>query len=305
MFYLILAIICSSSIALIFKHSEKNNLNRLAVTTANYFTALFISFIFILNNKLFSLFDGGEFKELFSQIKEVVFLNRGLFSKEASLGWTVLIGIIAGIFFFLSFIYYQKSVKNDGVGLAGVFSKLGILLPMLFSIIFWKEYPTSVQWLGISLAIISIIIVNFPFKKDWKKALRLALILLFFYGGIAEFSNKLFQKYASLNFKPLFLFSVFVTAFIISLIFTLKSSEDFGMKDIFTGIMVGVPNLFSSFFLISALDLLKTAVVFPIFSAGSIVVISLGGFFIFKERLNRKEVSAIVMTIIALVLINI
>jgi multidrug transporter EmrE-like cation transporter len=217
----------------------------------------------------------------------------------------MLIGIFAGVFFFLSFVYYQKSVKNDGVGLAGVFSKLGILLPMVLSILLWREYPTEIQWIGIALAILSIIVVNFPFGKDWKKALRVSLILLFVYGGIAEFSNKLFQKYALLEFKPFFLFFIFFTAFVISLFFTIRSGKGFSFRAIIIGIMVGIPNLFSSYFLINALDQLKTAVVFPVFSAGSIVVISLGGLFIFKERLNKKEVFAIIMTIFALILINI
>jgi len=278
--YLILAILCSSSIALIFKHSETNNMNRLAVTTANYFTALIISLIMIF-------------------IK-----SNSIFSDQSKLLWAISIGAIAGIFFFLSFIYYQKSVKKNGAGLAGVFSKLGILLPMLISIVLWKEFPTSIQWLGIILAIISIVIVNFPFNKNWKKALKLSLILLFFYGGIAEFSNKLFQRYAALNLKPLFLFSVFSVAFIISLVVTIKDKRKIKREDLFIGVLVGIPNLFSSFFLISALDLLKAAVVFPIFSAGSIVVISLGGFLIYNERLNRREFSAIIMTIIALILIN-
>ncbi len=280
MIYLILAILCSSSIALIFKHSETNNMNRLAVTTANYFTALIISLIMI-----------------FIQ-------SDSIFSDQSKLLWAISIGAIAGIFFFLSFIYYQKSVKKNGAGLAGVFSKLGILLPMLISIVLWKEFPTSIQWLGIILAIISIVIVNFPFNKNWKKALKLSLILLFFYGGIAEFSNKLFQRYAALNLKPLFLFSVFSVAFIISLVVTIKDKRKIKREDLFIGVLVGIPNLFSSFFLISALDLLKAAVVFPIFSAGSIVVISLGGFLIYNERLNRREFSAIIMTIIALILIN-
>ena len=305
MIYLILAIFCSSSIALVFKHSENNNMNRLAVTTTNYFVAFSISLVFIWRNGLFNHFEGGEFTKLFHEFKNVFLFNNKIFSEKASLAWTVLIGIFAGIFFFLSFIYYQKSVKNDGVGLSGVFSKLGILLPMLLSIILWQEYPSSVQWVGISLAICSIVLVNFPFNKDWKKAIRLSLILLFFYGGIAEFSNKLFQKYAALNLKPLFLFFVFVTAFLISLFFVIKDKNKINHQDLLTGIMVGVPNLFSSFFLINALDVLKTAVVFPIFSAGSIVVISVGGFMIFQEKLNRREVSAIIMTIIALVLINI
>ncbi|MGM0409854.1 MAG: EamA family transporter [Bacillota bacterium] len=278
--YLILAILCSSSIALIFKHSETNNMNRLAVTTANYFTALIISLIMILIQ------------------------NKSIFSNTSKLFLAMSIGAIAGIFFFLSFIYYQKSVKKNGAGLAGVFSKLGILLPMLISIVLWKEFPTSIQWVGIILAIFSIIIVNFPFNKNWKDALKLSLILLFFYGGIAEFSNKLFQRYASINLKPLFLFFVFSTAFIISLFVTIKDKKEIKREDLLTGVLVGIPNLFSSFFLINALDLLKAAVVFPIFSAGSIVVISLGGFLIYNERLNRREFSAIIMTIIALILIN-
>jgi len=286
--YLILAIICSSSIALIFKQSETKNMNRLTVTTANYFTALSISFFIILHENLFSYFKNTEFLSL----------------QKDSPTRAVLLGLFSGVFFFLAFIYYQKSVKNNGVGLAGVFAKLGILIPMFFSVILWQEYPTLIQYSGIILAIFSIIIVNIPFDKNFKKSLRLSLILLFFYGGIAEFSNKLFQKYSSLKLKPLFLFSVFTTAFIISLIFTLKKSGRIKKQDIITGLIVGIPNLFSSYFLINALDELKTAVVFPIFSAGSIIVISLGGFFIFKEKLNNKEISAIFMTIIAMILIN-
>ena len=306
MIYLLLAVLCSSSIALIFKHSETNNMNRLAVTSANYFTAFMISLFFIFNQNIFKLFQGEEFSNFFLEFKEVIINNNDtVFSVSASLIWAIIIGVFTGVFFFLAFIYYQKSVRNDGVGLAGVFSKLGILLPMIFSILLWQEYPTEIQWFGIILAILSIILVNFPFGQDWKKALRISLILLFFYGGIAEFSNKIFQKYAVLDIKPLFLFFVFVTAFLISIFFTIKGRKGFTSREIMTGIMVGIPNLFSSFFLINALDQLKTAVVFPIFSAGSIVVINLGGLFIFKEKLNKKEVTSIVMTIVALILINI
>ena len=37
MFYLLLAIICSASIALIFKYTETRKTNRYVITSANYF----------------------------------------------------------------------------------------------------------------------------------------------------------------------------------------------------------------------------------------------------------------------------
>lgn len=303
MIFLIMAIICSSSIALIFKFSESNNLNRYIVTTANYFMALLISFIFIINQKInFFDFAGANFSESF---KEVVLGGNGIFSIQASQLWATIVGIIAGIFFFISFIYYQKSVRENGAGLAGTFGKLGILIPMLFAIIIWQEYPTSLQWFGIILAILSIVLVNFPFNRNLKKALRFNLILLFIYGGFAEFTNKIFQQYAITDYKMLFLFWVFFSAFLISLIYTLIKSDSLpATRELGIGLLVGIPNLFSSFFLINALNHLKTAVVFPIFSAGSIVLIVVASFFVFGEKMERKEAFSVVMTVIALILVN-
>ena len=77
------------------------------------------------------------------------------------------------------------------------------------------------------------------------------------------------------------------------------------MKDILTGFAVGIPNLFSSYFLILSLDTVKASVAYPIYSAGSILLINLGGFFIFKEKIARKNKFAIVLIVIALMLINI
>ncbi len=303
MIYLIMAIICSSSIALIFKFSESNNLNRYVVTTANYLMAFLISLGFIIGQRIkFFNFKGANFRQNFN---EVVINGNGIFNIQASQLWATIIGLIAGVFFFISFIYYQKSVRENGAGLAGTFGKLGILIPMLFAIIIWQEYPTSIQWFGIMLAILSIILVNFPFGRNWKKAIRLNLILLFFYGGFAEFTNKIFQQYALTDYKMLFLFWVFFSAFIISLIYTLTKTDTFPeYRELGIGFLVGIPNLFSAFFLINALNHLKTAVVFPVFSAGSIVLIVITGYLIFEEKMKRKEIISVIMTIIALVLVN-
>lgn len=300
MFYLLLAIVCSALIALIFKYTENAGTNRYVITSANYFIAFMVSLIMIFSKKLLIGVDTSQ-----SFFKEVKLLNSGyVFSPYSSIIWGLLIGVLFGSFFFLSFIFYQKSVKENGVSISGAIAKLGILIPMIFSIVLWKEIPSPLQWLGLSLALVSILIVNLSEKTFKRLHLNLGLLLLFIFGGLAEFSSKIYQKYALSEYKDFFLFTIFFTAFIISIFYTKKTKAKIAKKDIFIGFSVGIPNLFSSYFLILSLDTIKTAVAFPLYSAGSIILISIGGYLIFKERINTNAKVAIFLTIIALILIN-
>ncbi len=302
MFFLLLATLCSASIALIFKYTESSNTNRLVITTANYFIAFTTSLVMIGLRDLIGKVDWSHsFREEFSRM----FSQGGfIFSQYASMIWGMLIGILAGGFFFASFIFYQRSVRENGAGLSGAFGKIGILIPMTFSILLWREYPTAIQWVGIILAILSILIVNLSSEAKEKLDVKYLLILLFIFGGLAEFSNKIYQQYALNEYKDVFLFFVFFTAFLISGFYTLRSKSVITKSDIFTGFAVGIPNLFSSYFLILALDSVKTSVVFPVYSAGSIVLITVGSFIIFKERIANKNKVAILLTVIALIMIN-
>lgn len=302
MIYLALAIICSASIALIFKYSESSNTNRYAITTTNYFTAFMVSLFMIF---LRGLLTGVEKEIPFLEDFSLVFSgNQALLTPYGSMLWGLIIGSVAGAFFFLSFIYYQKSVKEYGVGISGTIAKLGILIPMLFSVLVWKEFPTAIQVVGIALSLVSILIVNLSPKSLEKLDFKPIIMLLFVFGGLAEFSTKIYQKYGLNEYKDIFLFAVFFVAFSISAYYTVREKRKVTRKDLLTGVAVGIPNLFSSYFLILSLDTINTSVAFPVYSAGSIVLINIGGFLLFREKVARKNQVAILLTVIALVLIN-
>ncbi|MFO8069404.1 MAG: EamA family transporter [Alkalibacterium sp.] len=303
MFYLFLAILCSASIALIFKYTENTDSNRYVITSANYFIAFVTSLIMIMYQGILN----GVPREI-PFIDELILLmgnDQYILSPYSSIIWGIIVGGIAGVFFFLSFVYYQKSVRDNGVGISGTLAKLGILIPMIFSILIWREFPTSIQWIGILLSLVSIVVINLSKKSIKTFDFKPTLLLLFIFGGMAEFSNKIYQKYALNDYKDVFLFAVFFVAFLISVTYTMNTKGKATLKDILTGFAVGIPNLFSSYFLILSLDTLKTSVAFPIYSAGSIVLINIGGLLIYREKIARKNQLAIAMTIIALILINI
>ncbi|MGC9322464.1 MAG: SMR family transporter [Kosmotogaceae bacterium] len=297
MVYLLLAILSSSSIAMIFKVTEGRDYNRLAVTTFNYLSAFFTALIMVAVERP-AVGPGG------GSPTEVILKGQRLFSLTSSVVWGLSLGIVSGLFFFLSFIFYQKSVRESGASLSGAFGKLGILIPMLLSLLVWKEYPKTLQWVGIGLAVFSIVLVNNPVGSG-RRNLKPALILLFITGGLAEFMNKLFQNYTVSGYKNVFLFSVFASAFAISVVFLKRSGKSFHKGEVLVGLIVGLPNLFSSFFLIMALEEMKGSVVFPVYSAGSVVMISLGSLLFFGEKLKKFEMISLGMVLVSLIIINI
>ncbi len=274
MFSLFTAIVCSAAIALIFKYTEGQRLNRYVVTTMNYATATLVSL---------ALGGSGQFQNLNA--------------------WVLWIGIPAGIFFFLSFVWYQISVNRYGAGLSGMFGKLGILMPMLLSLIIWQEWPSGLQTLGILLALLAIVMVQSGNIQKGERV-KAGLLLLFLFGGLAEFSNKLFQQFGGAEAKAGFLMVVFATAGLLSLIMAIRKAEAWSSRDLMAGVAVGIPNLFSSWFLIQALVTVPTAVAFPVYSAGSMALIILLGRLIYKEVLSRRAGLALVFTCLALVLLN-
>lgn len=294
MFSLILATLCSASIALIFKNAALKSYDQKLITVSNYLTASIVSLFMVLSSDL-AIYD----------FKSIDFKN------------TLTIGIATGVFFLLSFTCYQLSVRRNGASVSGMFAKLGILIPMLISVVYWNEIPTWIQSVGICIAITAIAIANMNFGK--KQANNQAhnqannhhknvsmLVALFVVGGLAEFFNKIFQKTTAIHYKPLFLLLVFFTAFLLSVIVYINRKDSVSnlMPSFLTGVIVGIPNLFSSFFLLDALNALPAAIVFPAYSAGSILVITVFSVLIFKEKLMIKDWTAIGLTTVSLVLLN-
>lgn len=220
MFYLFLAILSSSTIAFLFKFAENREMNPYVITSANYFIASIVSLLFIMNQQLFQAFVRE--KSFLEEWNYLLAQENYLLSPSNSILWGIMVGGVAGFFFFFSFLYYQKSVKENGVALSGTFSKLGILIPMVFSIILWREFPTMIQWLGIILSLVAILIVNLSIESLQKFDLNPTILILFILGGLAEFSNKIYQQYALKEYKDVFLFAVFTVAFLISFIYAQK-----------------------------------------------------------------------------------
>lgn len=302
MIYIILSVLASAAMAAVFKITESKNLNRNFITTINYITAVIVSIFSITQAKISIQLYPANIASFFAELKSV--FAGGQFSIEAISVFAIFLGAFVGILYFVGIIAMQLSVRTYGAGLAGMFSKAGMIIPIILSIFIWKEFPAPFQWIGIILALAGVIIANMqPDKASRKFAIRATLLVQFVVSGISGLMSKIFQTYGIIAYRNVYLLAVFTSAFLISSIYTRRTPLPWGKAEVFSGFLVGVFNQLTATFLLLALDTLPAPIVYPLVSAGAIVVINIMGVVFFKEKPKRHEIFAIVLTVIAVLIL--
>jgi len=278
MLALLLTILCSVSIALILKYNDTRKGQALILLAGNYLTAAIISLLFLIKND-------------------------GAFSFQ-----TLLFGMFLGLLFLFSFFAFTQAVATVGAALATLSARLSVIVPVILSILLYRENPDNLQLVGFLLTLLTVLFFYLSVRSDklthWKLRDYFYVAVLLPAIGVNDFSMKLFQQWRPPSEKPLFLLSVFGSAFIYSCVVIWKQRPPIEPGSAIRGLLLGIPNMFSSYFLIAALVSLPAIIVYPVTNLGIIVLTTAAVALFWKERLNRYAISAIISGSAAIMLIS-
>lgn len=287
MIYLLLSILASTIIFIIFKLFEKFQINIFQAIVVNYCIA-FTTGILSYNGTI-------------------------TISQLPNLDWfyyTLILGALFIIVFNLMAITTQKS----GLSVVSVATKMSVVVPVLFGLLYYNESLGTVKLIGIAIALIAVYLTSNKSKQGIsvnRKSIVLP-ILVFIGSGIIDTSIKFLEDtYVANNDVPLFSAIIFLAAAIIGFIFIIiqiiRGSFNFEFKNIIAGICLGVPNYFSIYFLVKTLrsDILESSGIFAINNVSIVALSTFAGIFIFKEKLIRKNWIGIALAILSIVLISI
>ena len=105
--------------------------------------------------------------------------------------------------------------------------------------------------------------------------------------------------------------TVFSIAFVFGAIYlsylVFFKNEKIAFKNVYWGILLGIPNYFSMLFLVKTLSYFPaaSATIFPINNIGIVAVSTLVSVWFFKEKLNSKNILGLVLSLTAIALIAI
>ena len=212
------------------------------------------------------------------------------------------LGIVNGILLLVSFILMQSSVRKNGVVLTSIFTKLGLLVPVVLSVVVFREMPTWVQVIGFCIAIAAIIVINLQKdtgRFDW------SLIILLLLAGGTDAMAKIYEALGSADLTDPYLLYSFGAAFVLCVSVVIAKKELPGFREFLFGTLIGIPNFLSSKFLLSALATVPAVVAYPTFSVATLLVITLTGVLAFREKLKAHQWAALAAILVALVMLNI
>ncbi len=282
MVYLIFSIISSSLIYITFKFAAHFNVKIFPIIVLNYITAAIIGYL--IGNQHYSV--------------NYILDARWFYTS-----------IILGVLFIIMFYVIGLSTKSAGITLTSISTKMSVVFPILFSIFYYSETINVFKITGILLAILSIFLSSLKGENSHLKTGKLLFPMLLFFGmgivdSLVKFNQEEYLQNKGINESSTICFAVASIIGIIVYFYTnKKDSFKIRWNTLIVGIILGMANFGSLYFLISALNskFTDSSIIFAINNTIIIVFTALAGKFIFKEKLILINWLGILISIIAIV----
>lgn len=293
MFYITLAIVFSLAIGILFKLFERYNINAYQAIVVNYCVCVITGCIAL----------------------GAVPFETGHLQAD----WLPLI-LILGALFISGFNFVGLTVRYFGIAISSVAQRMSIGLSVPFAIWCYGEPYTSFKLIGIGLALLSVVLINIPTQKKeeapisakpaatttpsspldrWSFIFPISAFLIsVFIEIILQYLHEVHHLEPAL--ESILLFSI---AALLGILGLFIFREPIRWRNIIGGIVLGIPNYFSIYFLLEGVAQLGGAVAY---SLNNIVVVALSaiiGYTVFKERLSPYNWMGIAVALIAIFLI--
>lgn len=216
-----------------------------------------------------------------------------------------------GVLFILIFNVMAKSSQKNGVGVTSVATKMSFVIPVIFAVFYYEDILNTWQIIGVVLAIAAVYLTSL--KKQGIKLSKGALwlpFIVFLGSGIIDTAIKFFQEdYLTDKEFAVFSSTVFgsaaITGFVYIGVNSIKNPLKLNFKNILGGIVLGIPNYFSIFFLLRALngETLSTTSVFTINNVAIVLFSTLLGILLFKEKLILKNWLGVLISVLSILLV--
>jgi drug/metabolite transporter (DMT)-like permease len=279
MIYILISIFCSVTVGIIFKSAKRYQINIPQIICWNYLVAMVCCMVF---------FD--------IPLKSLQLPSSPVY-------------IYLGILLPAIFAILARSISQIGIAKTDIAQRLSLFIPLLASYFLFGEQFTLIKLFALALGLAAIVfILSKKGSKSGKGNIVYPLLVFVGYGIV----DVLFKQVALLPAisYPASLLIVFVLAFLISLVavlyFVLREKQQLKLINLACGISLGLFNFANIFFYLKAHhSLAKTpSVVFAAMNLGVIVLGTLVGVYLFKEKLSRLNKIGIFLALLSIVILT-
>lgn len=293
MLYLLLAIVCASTYSVLFKLFACRDVDSLQAIAFNYLTATLLG----------------------------VLLSFGDMSAGVVLGrreW--LLSAVMGVMFMAAFVLMARSTARSGVAVTTVAARVSLIIPVVCSYLFLSE-GAEPRWGAIVVIMMALVmVIGGPKRKSGAKQsdhrgaetrgrngalsavlLPLSVFVLF---GANNFCLKWAQSGMDSDAGASQLSAaIFLVAAIASALYYLLTTRErrFSWRSLGGGVLLGVANFFTTYFMFLGIAELPSGVFFPIYHVGIVALATTVGVWLFGERLSWVQIAGLGVAVVGIV----
>lgn len=218
-----------------------------------------------------------------------------------------------GVLFITVFNLMGITAQRSGLSVVSVASKMSVVIPILFGLLYYNESLGILKFSGILLALAAVYLVSIKKKDGIKiKASNFIFPVLVFVGsGVIDTAIKYLEgEYIGKDDIAIFSATIYAMASLIGIVIItlqgIKSQLNFQFKNVLGGIALGIPNFFSVYFLVQALrsGIFESSGIFTINNVSVVMISTLLGILLFKEKILLKNWIGISLAIVGILLIT-
>ena len=281
------------------------------------FNSYIVLFFIFLKKKNITIFPIIVINYLVCVITGALIFNINPISKSIYTANWFSIALILGILFIYIFLIIGKTTQQYGVAITSVSNKLSLIIPVLISIIFFKEKIRYLNWVGIFIALVAVYLINKVKNKNtlldnqMPKIPILPIILFVGSGLIDTILNYTQRIYFSQTPQQPFVIATFLTACIAGAIILIRllilKKIIITKKHFFYGILLGIPNFFSILMIMQFLstNLFKSSISIALQNICIVLFSTIFAVIFFKEKLHILNWIGLMLAIFSLYLISV
>ncbi|MCG9880189.1 MAG: DMT family transporter [Bacteroidia bacterium] len=285
MIYLVLSILFSTLTVSFFKVFHLKNVNTFHAIVVNYFTCGIIGTYFA---------------------KTPVYTAS--FWQAPWLIYTLVLGFLFISIFYLIALTAQKM----SVAASMVSAKLSVVIPVMVAWLFLSESLSITKIIGILISFIAVFFISArsePNPEHSGKGFWYLPILVFFGSGCIDALLKFLESryiptYSSDDIVTATFLFAFVFGSLSLLVQQIKLKESIQVKSLAWGLLLGIPNYFSMYFLVETLAVFPATFIFPINNIGIVAFSTVLAFLAFSEKLSVKNYIGLGLAIASILLIS-
>ena len=278
-----------SMMLILFKYFEVFGVNNLQAIIVNYITAGILALVS-------------------SQLNGITVSPIQMMSSDYTLP-----AIIIGVLFIITFNLLAFSTQKVGIAITTVANKMSMIIPVIVGVYFFNDEKSVLKFAGVFLAIIAIYFSSTSGGRlSFNKKYIFLIVLVFIGQGLADSTLSWAEEKKMIGpaETQAFFIAIFFSAAIFGAIYLLFEhfikSHKLKFKNIFGGVMLGIPNFFALHFFMNALksNVLESSQIFPIVNMGVIVLTAVSGIILFKQKLSMSNWYGILLAIAAIAMIT-